>query len=308
MAKIFFIKMLLLIVSLNLPVNLLGQTYQPGDYITLNALEYTSGELQWQYSYDNIDWNDIPGATGLTHVFYPAVNTFLRLKITDPECPPFYYTETKYIELVGEFQCGSILVDPRDLQTYTTIEIGNQCWMAKNLNVGVMILGASNQNDPEVIEKYCYENNPENCEVYGGLYQWNQVMDYSNIENAQGICPPGWYVPGDDEWKTLEIELGMSESDANLTGFRGFGVGTTLMAGGSSGFEALFGGARTQNGGWLYIEGSGSYEYGYFHTSTEAENNSFAFRRCLTSSSTGIGRFDTWPKTYGLSVRCLKEE
>ncbi|MDR3668834.1 MAG: FISUMP domain-containing protein, partial [Ignavibacteriaceae bacterium] len=60
-------------------------------------------------------------------------------------------------------------------QKYTTVQIGNQCWLKENLNVGVMINGSSEQTNNGIIEKYCYQNDPANCIKYGGLYQWNEA-------------------------------------------------------------------------------------------------------------------------------------
>lgn len=297
-------------VLLALPLAVTGQPYLPGDSIRLNAVDYIAGELQWQYSFDGEQWHDFEGATGLEFMFYPERDTYLRLRIDDPDCPPPYYTEVQFVELepVPAFQCGDVLVDPRDGQEYPTVLIGGQCWMARNLNIGEMVPGSQNQNDTTLIEKYCYGNDPENCETYGGLYQWNQVMNYSTEEGTQGICPPGWHVPSDEEWKTLERELGMPEAHLNLTGFRGAGIGTLLKEGGDSGFEALLGGARNSGGGWQFIEGSPTFEFGYFYTSTEAANVNNAFRRCLREDSSGVGRYNSWSKRFGLSLRCVLDE
>ncbi|MFO7999369.1 MAG: FISUMP domain-containing protein [Bacteroidales bacterium] len=294
---------------LALPGSGLCQPYIEGDSIQLNALDYISGELQWQYSFDNNEWFDFEGGNGLRFVFYPEQDTYLRLKISDPDCPPPYYTDIQFVELepVPAFQCGELLVDPRDGQAYPTVLIGEQCWMGKNLNTGEMVSGSQNQADTADIEKYCYNNDPENCDDYGGLYQWSQAMDYGTTESSKGICPPGWHLPSDDEWKILEMALGMSESDVNRTGFRGSGVGSSLKEGGDSGFEALLGGGRNSSGGWQFIEGS-NYEFGYFYTSSEAANQNYAFRRCIRGDSSAVGRYNSWPKTFGLSVRCVKDD
>lgn len=284
-----------------------GQAVHVGDSITLNALDYAAGELQWQYSFDDEQWFDYDESTGLMHVIYPEQDIYLRLRITDPDCPPAYYTEVKFVEVAPKvFACGDSLVDPRDGQVYPTIKIGDQCWMGTNLNIGHMIEGANNQLDTAVIEKYCYGDDPENCDRFGGLYQWNQVMGYTTEEGAQGICLPGWHVPSDEEWKTLEMALGMSENAVNMGGFRGVGIGDALKEGGSSGFEALMGGARNNWGGWQFIEGS-DIEFGYFYTSTEGENPNNAYRRCLRKDHSAVGRYSTWPKMFGLSLRCVKD-
>jgi uncharacterized protein (TIGR02145 family) len=90
------------------------------------------------------------------------------------------------------FVCGENLNDLRDGQSYSTVLIGTQCWMAENLNIGTMLTGSGNQTDNNTIEKYCYHDSTSYCDTYGGLYQWNQMMQYDTIAGTQGICPSGW--------------------------------------------------------------------------------------------------------------------
>lgn len=370
--------------------NIKSQPYCEGEYITLNALDYSTGDIQWQYSFDNTVWYDIDGANELSYTFYPQQNTYLRLKITDPECLPAYFTEVQFIELIPEptepiagedqfdidgtstfleanlpihgtglwsiiqgeggsiqdlnnpnsefsgnageeyilswaifndcgysndyvtihfaeeepFACGDNLIDPRDNQEYATVQIGSQCWMAENLNVGVMINGADNQTDNDIIEKYCYANDTENCNTYGGLYQWDEMMQYSTQESTQGICPPGWHIPSDDEFKILEMELGMTQQEADMeNGWRGTGVGTALNIGGSSGFDAVFGGRRQGVNSFALLGSAG-----YIYTSTEADNPNNAWRRCFSPTDSRVGRYDSFSKAHGYSVRCLKSD
>lgn len=83
------------------------------------------------------------------------------------------------------------------------VQIGNQIWMNKNLNVGTMIPNTQAQSNNDIIEKYCYNNDPAMCEVYGGFYQWNEAMQYSNVPGTQGLCPNGFHVPTYEEWMEL---------------------------------------------------------------------------------------------------------
>jgi len=106
--------------------------------------------------------------------------------------------------------CGDTLIDQRDGKRYPTIKIGVQCWMQKNLNVGMMISGSVNQANNGILEKYCFNNDPANCEIYGGLYSWYEMMAYSNVTLLQGICPLGWHIPSYSEWDTLVSFLGGS--------------------------------------------------------------------------------------------------
>ncbi len=99
------------------------------------------------------------------------------------------------------FQCGTLLSYQEE--NYNTVQIGNQCWMAKNLNSGTMINSTVLQLNNDNIEKYCPNNIEDNCDIYGGLYQWNEMMGYSTEEGSQGICPTGWHLPTDNEWTEL---------------------------------------------------------------------------------------------------------
>ncbi|MBI5218662.1 MAG: immunoglobulin domain-containing protein, partial [Bacteroidia bacterium] len=142
---------------------------------------------------------------------------------------------------------NNILHDGRDCQNYPILKIGTQWWMSENLNVGTMVtsnMGSehSDQFDNSVIEKYCYENDPNNCVAFGGLYEWGELMQYAASDTTQattvqGVCPNGWHLPNDNEWKTLELFLGMSQSQADSTDARGTDQGAQLKAGGASGFN-----------------------------------------------------------------------
>lgn len=203
----------------------------------------------------------------------------------------------------SDFVCGDTLIDSRDGQKYPTVQIGNQCWMAKNLNVGTQIQGTMGMSNNSTIEKYCYADNSTNCDIYGGLYTWYESMNYTTSEMAQGICPAGWHIPTDEEWKEIEIALGMDSAAADLPNtWRGTDEGTQMKENGTSGYEALLSGRQVPGGSFSAI---GQYEYMW--SSTQAYNSSYAWRRCLRSYSTNVGRYDTFSKSYGFSVRCVKD-
>ena len=87
---------------------------------------------------------------------------------------------------------------------YNTIQIYSQCWLRQNMNVGTEIPGTQEMTNNEITEKYCYNNQTDSCFRYGGLYQWDEAMQYSDIPGSRGICPPGWHIPTDEEWKVLQ--------------------------------------------------------------------------------------------------------
>ncbi len=135
---------------------------------------------------------------------------------------------------IAAWTCGDVFIDTRDAIAYNTIQIGMQCWMSENLNIGTRIDGINDQIDNGTIEKYCYDDDDANCNTYGGLYQWDEMMQYVTTEGSQGICPSGWHIPTDDEFKQMEITLGMSQYEAGNAGWRGTNEGGKMKETGTS--------------------------------------------------------------------------
>lgn len=139
-------------------------------------------------------------------------------------------------------------------QTYNTVEIGNQCWFRENLNIGTMIDGNKGQANNSIIEKYCYNNDLANCTIYGGLYQWDEIMKYDTVLGTQGICPPGWHVPTFDDWAILRNFLGLSvaggkmKSTGTIENETGLWNAPNVGATNESGFTALPSGYHNRNG------------------------------------------------------------
>jgi uncharacterized protein (TIGR02145 family) len=153
-----------------------------------------------------------------------------------------------------------------DGQVYNTIQIFSQCWLKENLNVGEMISGDSAMTDNDTIEKYCYNNEPDSCTKYGGLYQWDEMMQYTTQQGVQGICPPGWHLPTDEEWKVLEgavdSQYGIGDPEWDLSGvYRGSDAGTNLKT--TSGWNDN--GNGTDLFGFSGLPGGGCYNYGSFN-------------------------------------------
>ena len=209
--------------------------------------------------------------------------------------------------------CGDSII--YDGKSYATVQIGGQCWMAENLDIGIMINSGSNQTDNNIIEKYCFNNDAANCATYGGLYQWNEMMQYTTAESTQGVCPTGWHLPSDDEWKTLEMQLGMTQAQADATGFRGTNEGSKMAgnaslwidgvldsdpAFGTSGLAVLPASFRNTNGSFYGL----SY-YAYLWSSTEF--GSSAWYRKLYFFSTDVYRH-YGSKAFGFSVRCVRDD
>jgi|GEM_PF-1529063 len=219
--------------------------------------------------------------------------------------------------------CGNNLVDTRNNKAYTTVQIGTQCWMAQNLDVGTKITSCTNGfvsgttsctsggdtvknqgTSCSSIQKYCYSDNESNCTTYGGLYQWNQAMCGSTTPGDQGICPTGWYLPTDADQYILENYLkdsGQTCSSTRASTFECVSAGTKLKTGGSSNFNLALGGLRHNLGYFLNVSVDS------FLWSSDYGTSSVTTARYLTSSSAGVGRMTSMGKEYGFPVRCIKK-
>jgi len=192
---------------------------------------------------------------------------------------------------------------------YATVTIGTQTWMAENLNVGIRIDGIQDQTNNSIIEKYCYNNNQANCAIYGGLYQWDEMMQYVTTPGVQGICPTGWHIPTDGEWITLTNFLGgefFAGGKIKSTGTIQYGTGLWTIpnfgATNESGFTAFPAGCYTGDGSFWGV----SY-YGFFWSSSDTTSTN-AWCRNLECEFNSIGRpFQGSGKVLGFSVRCLKD-
>ncbi len=197
----------------------------------------------------------------------------------------------------------STFTDGRDGQVYKSVNINNKIWMAQNLNIGTMVNSSDlppnygNQLNNGKAEKYCYKNDPLNCAIYGGLYQWNEAMAYDTTKGGTGICPDGWHIPTDAEWHELMLFLDPKDAEAQ--------AGTQLALGGLSGFQALFSGYIIFADRRFYDLGNA----GYFWSSTTNPNAQLNFLVLMRSIYRGKPAFqqDTSQKLNGMSVRCVKD-
>ncbi|NQV02607.1 MAG: hypothetical protein HQ542_08180, partial [Bacteroidia bacterium] len=207
--------------------------------------------------------------------------------------------------------CPGIPTVDYEGKTYNTVLIGTQCWLKENLDVGVMINGNLDQTDNEIIEKYCYNNEPDSCIIYGGLYQWDEIMEYTTMEGIQGICPPGWIIPTDNDWCILENFVDAGTVPCTTFGYRGTDAGGNLKEAGtthwnppnlgatnSSDFTALPAGHLPSSGTF----NSNRYEI-FFWTSSVFGN---PLVRSLYYELSTIRRANDFPNV-GYSLRCLKD-
>jgi uncharacterized protein (TIGR02145 family) len=193
-------------------------------------------------------------------------------------------------------------------QIYHTVQIGEQCWLKENLNVGSWISAEINSSDNEVIEKYCYYDDIESCNRYGGLYQWNEVMNYQTQEESKGICPEGWHIPSNNDWNALSEFVGggsvsggaLKETGTNNWLFPNTGA-TDIV-----GFSAMPGGHRLTDYHWEWGWYMGSCEKSYFWTSTLNSQFQSPINRNIGYNSMEM-RTESFGANWGYSVRCLKD-
>jgi len=227
--------------------------------------------------------------------WYNAVNANLRCEndVVETQCGTEWYNTETQVCSDGTVKTYGTLIDTRDNQTYRTIEIGTQTWMAQNLNYN-----ASGK---------CYGDIQGNCVKYGRLYNWATAMSLTSScnyeecaskigDNHQGICPEDWHIPSDAEWTTLTDFVGTNAGKTlkSTSGWNNNGNGTN-----DYGFTALPSGFSYLNGAFNGIGNLGDWwsasEYG----------NSNAKDRTMSYSGMNVGG-QAQGKSYFCSVRCVK--
>jgi uncharacterized protein (TIGR02145 family) len=182
--------------------------------------------------------------------------------------------------------CGNPITDPRDNKTYATVKIGNQCWIAEDLNYGTEISSNFDQRDNCIPEKYTVHSSLFTVHSY---YQWDELMNYDESISTQGLCPPGWHVPGEADWNTLFKEYTNS----------GF-AGSALKYSGFSGFNALLNGARYFNEKWDYAG------FATFFWSSTAHSPLKAWAHGMNEPDPSVSAYPGF-RSNAFSVRCLKD-
>ncbi|MGC9332068.1 MAG: fibrobacter succinogenes major paralogous domain-containing protein, partial [Bacteroidales bacterium] len=223
--------------------------------------------------------------------------------------------ENRIFEL--EYNAGKDTVVDCDGNVYDILKFGDQYWFAENLK-------STTYNDCTDIPKvedagtwsglstpaYCWYNNDSsaNAQNYGALYNWFAV-------NTGNLCPEGWRVPTDEDWKALEMFVGMSQAAADTTGYRGTNEGAKLAGSGlwhtgtlsgqpefgSSGFDVVPGGNRDHNGDYYVYDAYMGYQW-----SSTNYSPSNALLRLIQYDRKTVYR-NSGNKKYGMSVRCVRD-
>jgi uncharacterized protein (TIGR02145 family) len=221
---------------------------------------------------------------------------------------------------------GNTQITDYDGNSYSTVQIGQQIWMAENLKTTHYSNGTPLVDGTGVTEisgdyttKYwfVYDDNPDNKSTYGLLYTWAAAVNgtsgsAANPSGVQGVCPTGWHIPSDEEWMQLEIFIGMDEIEAGNEGWRGTDEGGKLKETGytnwnspntgatnKSGFTALGSGQRTNTNLFTNMKIGANFW-------SAADNDNQAWTRLLLYDVSTIYRND-YAKNFGMSVRCVKD-
>ena len=234
--------------------------------------------------------SNLAGLNGSTTYYVSAYVT------TDEDTA--YGTIVKQFTTLEQYVCGiAVLYGGKN---YQTVLIGTQCWFKENLNIGTRIDGTQQQSDNGIIEKYCYNDIESNCNTYGGLYNWNEMMQYVTTEGLRGICPSAWHLPTAAEWTTLTTSLG----GESIAGGKMKETGTSHWyspntgATNSSGFTVLPGGFSAVN---MFL--GLTYEADFF--SSSQIDADYTWEWMLNYDSEGLIMI-TLSKTNRFSVRCIR--
>lgn len=214
------------------------------------------------------------------------------------------------------------LTDTRDGKTYKTVTIGDQTWMAENLNYAYTGVPYNKVTGSYVYTSdstsWCYDNDPANCAKYGRLYTWAAAMDsvgkwstngkgcgYTNTCSptypVRGICPEGWHLPSITEWNTLFKAVGgRSTAGAKLKSQTGWTAYDGITNEDAFGFSALPAGYRNDDG---YYHGEG-YSANFWSSTEHGSNLAYLMILYYYYGNASLVNYD---KYDGYSVRCVKD-
>jgi uncharacterized protein (TIGR02145 family) len=275
----------------------------------VSSLEYLGSEISSPQLKSTADVQSFFFNIGDTLLYIAYTDTHQSGMLDAPE-----ENDTYTFQFATNIPCPGTPKVEYEGQVYNTIQILSQCWLKENLNVGTMIPGNQDMANDGLIEKYCYNNLEAKCDVWGGLYQWNEMMQYYTNPGIQGICPPGWHIPTDEEWKVLEgvvdSQYGIGDPEWDGWIMRGSDIGdklksqngwyTSMNGSDSHGFALLPGGLRYYNDGNFHHSGAHANLW-----SSSEHTGDYKWFRFVIGYIIEIYRNST-PWEYGYSVRCIR--
>lgn len=233
------------------------------------------------------------GAGITAGIFYPSLAGTGAHTLTYSYTNMFGCTKTATspvtVLLPVSILCGNTLTDVRDNKQYGTVKIGSQCWLSANLNYGTDIASSAMQRDDCEPQKYCFQDIPANCTQSGGLYQWDEMMQYSSLAGSQGLCPPAWHVPTESDWNIL----------FNFYISNGF-AGSPLKYDGYSGFNAFLSGTRFENTNWYFNN------FAVMLWSSSVQGTEKAWAHGMNSFVPSVSFYPSL-RSNAFPVRCIKD-
>ena len=248
---------------------------------------------------------------------------------------PYDVTNTEYGCVNGRFALS--FTDDRDGQVYAMVKIGEQVWMAQNLNYAYPMLTITEESEDPAEEpvvtqdsiSFCFDNEPANCEKTGRLYTWAAAMDSTGLASGdtanankcgyeascsatspvRGVCPSGWHLPDKAELNALKEFVEDSLYNGETEDFVGYALkatsGWNYSGNGSDAFG--FGGMPAGYGYDLehYFDADDYITTTYFWTSTEYDDEE-AYILNLEDDDYEMDVYEHW-KYYAMSVRCVKD-
>ena len=275
--------------------------------------------LEYRWDTDgNGTWETGFGAQKLIAVRYPAPGTYeIRLEVKDS------YGAVSQAVLPVFVDSLHYLTDSRDGQVYPIMKSGANWWMGRNLDYGTAIPLEQDMKNDQIVEKYAHPAG-EADSLAGGLYTWVEMMAYTYQEGGRGICPPGWHVPSDGDWKALMARF----TDVAIHQYPGYQISgekfipdryvahdnyqasgaiwMLLRETGNTGFDAVLAGYRDPEGNY----GDRDYHFpghtATFWTSTISSDYAIRVRFYVTEDHQGEVFRLADNRRFAFSVRCVK--
>ena len=241
-----------------------------------------------------------------------SVTSSETVKSSSSEYVPYNHRKALYSDsvLTGAYKQ---FTDTRNGRTYYYLTINgvdkndkpaSVTVMAENLNVGVMVDGKKDQSDNSKVERYCYGNDTTNCDKYGGLYQWAEMMQLPSEcntkscadlikPNHQGVCPEGWRLLTEDDFYIILHADGNRHGaeDVRATSFGGYNYSGYSLIG--AGYNWAYKFTELSTGAYWHYPEEGELDIQI------ASNVGYQ-----SNSMTANGSANAY-KTHGFSVRCV---
>lgn len=271
---------------------------------------------RWDADADG-DWDSDFGHLKVVTAQFPEPGTYeIRLEVKDSYGMVSAASSSVTVDSLHH------MTDSRDGQVYPIVKMGTNWWMGRNLNYGSAIPYDRLPSLDAAVEKYVHPEDPDSLK--GGLYTWAEMMGYTYYEGGQGICPPGWHLPTDTDWKALMAryadaavhqypgyrisgEKFIPDRDVKHDNYQASGaIWRLLQETGSTGFDAVLAG---------YVDPDGEYgdrDYHFpghtasFWTSTISGDFAIRVRFYVTEDHQGEVFRLSDNRRFAFSVRCIK--